>query len=113
MSTSVLPKSTHPLSVWDTCFCGVIQVVSEAMDLQAALGLADRVLNDPLRSEIKGLFSGLQASSVLPRLGDRTTCVGHVLEVGSDWISVAAFPFARIRCKTLELQDAQVEGASK
>ena len=57
------------------------------------LGLADRVLNDPLRSKIKGLFHGLQASSALPRFGDRTMCVGNVLDVGPDWISVAALPF--------------------
>lgn len=63
------------------------------MDVKAALGLADQVLLDPLRSEVKGLFHGLQASSVLLHLGDRITCVGNVFDVGSDWISVAALPF--------------------
>ena len=58
-----------------------------------ALDLADQILQDPLRSRLRGLFSDLQSPTCFPKFGDVHCCVGDVLAVGQHWIDAALLQF--------------------
>ena len=63
------------------------------MDVGKAMSLADQVLQDPLRSRVKGLFSGVSLPTLLPSVAGRHFCAGNVVDVGEHWLELDALQF--------------------
>ncbi|CAK8995586.1 Hypothetical protein (Fragment) [Durusdinium trenchii] len=63
------------------------------MDVHHVMRLADDILHDPLRSKLKGLFTGVSETTFLPRSGERHVCAGDIVQSGDSWLDIAALQF--------------------
>lgn len=58
------------------------------MEEATVLRLADQILQDPLRSRIKSLFTEVHTPCFVPLIGDTHVCAGDVLHAGDHWIEL-------------------------
>ena len=63
------------------------------MDVSDALKAADSILLDPLRSQVKSLFTPLLEPSFLVALGGKTVMMGELLSAQDNWLDLSAALF--------------------